>query len=306
MRILLIPNTKTSALGVIATYIKRNWDHKYCPARVDIEITQKVDYRLTKMYDILLPMYFLDAYQIEKIANRKKIITGMHSHYIWDNGQTTPNQDVDPPADLIKKLKKFKGMNVVSKRLYNIFSKQMDVTYTRCGYDPDIYYPEKKADSEKIVIGWVGNSDPNYHKNGKGFSDFIAPLTKLLDSNKFEFKFADLNKEVIPQQKMRNYYNSIDVLLVAAREEGQPMPPVEAAGCAVPTISTNVGIIPELIKNGESGFIVDRNLNSFINILNNITKEELSKMGQQALIQAEEWKWRKVIHQWIDFIRGNI
>lgn len=304
MKILLIPNTSNSALGIIARNIKKFWNHiKYPIEKLDINITPNITKEIASKYDILFPLYFLDAEKIAKIAPSDKIITGIHSHYIWDNGKTTPELDIDPPQELINKLKNYKKVNVVSKRLFNMFTKYMDVEYTRCGYDSSLFYPIKKQDPKKIIIGWCGNSNPKYHRNGKGFSEIIKPLTNLLDQNLYTFKFADSFKLEIPHQNMNHYYNQIDLLLIASKEEGQPMPPVEAAGCAIPTIATNVGIIPELIEDGISGKIINRNIESFKLSIENISKEELNKWGNEALQTAKNyWVWENVIDQWINLI----
>lgn len=50
-------------------------------------------------------------------------------------------------------------------------------------------------------------------------------------------------------------YPLMDVLISTSREEGGPCTIMEAMGCGVPIITTDVGHVPELIVDGENGFV---------------------------------------------------
>lgn len=50
-------------------------------------------------------------------------------------------------------------------------------------------------------------------------------------------------------------YPLMDVLLSTSREEGGPCTILEAMGCEVPVVTTDVGHVPEVIVDGENGFI---------------------------------------------------
>jgi glycosyltransferase involved in cell wall biosynthesis len=56
---------------------------------------------------------------------------------------------------------------------------------------------------------------------------------------------------------------SVQLLLVTSENEGTPLVIIEAQKCGVPILSTRVGSIEEIIKNGETGFCLDYNAVEF-------------------------------------------
>ncbi|MCM8797787.1 MAG: glycosyltransferase [Candidatus Omnitrophica bacterium] len=60
-----------------------------------------------------------------------------------------------------------------------------------------------------------------------------------------------------PHQMMPLVYNAADVLLLTSRIEGCPFVVLEALGCGIPVVATNVGEIKRFVHNGFSGEVVD-------------------------------------------------
>jgi glycosyltransferase involved in cell wall biosynthesis len=52
-------------------------------------------------------------------------------------------------------------------------------------------------------------------------------------------------------------YRTLDVCLVASRQEGGPKAVLEAMASGVPLVTTRVGQAMDLVRNGENGFVVD-------------------------------------------------
>jgi len=298
-----------TALGIIAINIKKFWDYQRYPASIDVIITEELlrNPSIASDYDVIFPMYYVDAIPLCNIIGKNKIITGIHSHNLWDNDLTTPERDVEPPDELCNFLNSLKGINVVSKRLLAIFSSKIkNIKHTRCGVDTHVFFKINIANNDTFVVGWVGNTRPDYQRGAKGFYDIVLPLSKVLQDIKFSF--IDWSKTILSHEQMNDFYNSIDILINASIKEGQPMPPVEAAACGVPTISTNVGIIPELITNGKNGYIIDRDINAFAQTLNHLQSNrsllEQMRINCMSTI-SKSWKWELVIDQWMRFIYQN-
>ena len=298
MKICIIPNTLTSALGVIAQNLLKYWTDKEDQLAI-VPFDQFKELK-PNSFDIYFPIYYIDAQRLVEMGYEKcRIVTGIHSHYLWDGGRTTPNFDPEPPSSLIHNLKGFKGVNVVSKRLKNIFSPHLPVTHTRCGYNSEIFKAfNKYKERDRLQIGWVGNS----HKDCKGYNDFIIPIIEQLPKSNFEFKPCDIKNHYIPHDLMASYYQSIDLVLVAAQGEGQPMPIIEAAAMGIPTLSTNVGIVPEILS---PSFILKRDINTFVSRIKSLTEYQIEEEGRRLTNIAKFWTWESNIQTWVDFVKKN-
>ncbi len=58
-------------------------------------------------------------------------------------------------------------------------------------------------------------------------------------------------------EDMLGFYSSIDVLVSASREEGLPIALLEGMASGLPVVATRVGAIPQLIRDGETGALVN-------------------------------------------------
>ena len=60
-------------------------------------------------------------------------------------------------------------------------------------------------------------------------------------------------------------YPAMDVFVCTASEEGGPVTILEAMACAVPVITTNVGHVPEIVRDGVNGFVIqERDVRPFL------------------------------------------
>ncbi len=61
--------------------------------------------------------------------------------------------------------------------------------------------------------------------------------------------------ERVPVEAVARFYHESALIVCASTAEGGPRVTVEAMACGVPVISTPVGIMPELIRDGENGLL---------------------------------------------------
>jgi glycosyltransferase involved in cell wall biosynthesis len=60
------------------------------------------------------------------------------------------------------------------------------------------------------------------------------------------------------QQDLPKVYPDLDVVVLTSLNEGTPVALIEALACGVPVVSTNVGGVGDIIRDGERGFLEDK------------------------------------------------
>jgi N-acetyl-alpha-D-glucosaminyl L-malate synthase BshA len=107
------------------------------------------------------------------------------------------------------------------------------------------------------------------------------------------------------QPRIADYLSVSDVLLLPSEQESFGLAALEAMACEVPVIASHVGGLPEVVTDGETGFLsavgdVDKMANDAVRLLGN---EDLRrKMGRRARESAiGRYRTDVVIPQYIDF-----
>lgn len=307
-KVLLIPDAPNWALDKNAKDLI-----KYNKSNLDLSIVYFNDFiqdweKYYKEYDLLFPMYKSLFFNSLKAGTpHDKVITGIRSYHAWDKRQTQPpGYNSRPSRKIIRKMRKALLVNTHCKKLWYIFSQHFPVVHTKYTCDLEMFYPYNKKKNDKIVIGWTGSL--TNHPGKRGYHEFIKPITDEIPELELKVQDGSVNP-ITDDNKMREFYNSLDLYIVASRSEGTPRPAIEAAACGVPVISTDVGIIPELIEDEVNGFVVERTYDAIkeklLWIANN--REVLPQMGNEIRKKMEEeFNWKNLIYQWTDFLQYAI
>ena len=107
------------------------------------------------------------------------------------------------------------------------------------------------------------------------------------------------------QPKIVDYLSAADVLLLPSEQESFGLAALEAMACEVPVIASRVGGIPEVVEDGETGFLsevgdVEKMANDAGKLL--ADPELRSKMGQRARESAiSRYRTDLVIPRYIEF-----
>jgi glycosyltransferase involved in cell wall biosynthesis len=94
---------------------------------------------------------------------------------------------------------------------------------------------------------------------------------------------------------MVDFYRQLDVYVCASDSEGTPNPCLEASACGLPIVTTAVGNMPEFVRDGENGFLVERRAEDVAARLTRLRDDPalLACMGAAARTAAEAWDWRR-------------
>jgi glycosyltransferase involved in cell wall biosynthesis len=107
--------------------------------------------------------------------------------------------------------------------------------------------------------------------------------------------FTDRHTHFVPAGKMPAYYSEIDVLVCASKIEGTPTPVLEAMACGVPIVSTDVGIVPDVLGPLQRRFILqERSVEHMASALRHLATNRhlLAQLSRENLQSIQSWDWR--------------
>jgi len=146
------------------------------------------------------------------------------------------------------------------------------IYYTPAGVDVDKFVPAYtlKNSDEKYVIGYVGRK----YASGRKGEDLLREILLLLPTDQYKIIFLGTGREQevefcqeigleceyyqrginIEYEDYPTIYQNFDCLLVTSREEGGPVPVLEALACGIPVFTTPVGITKDVYRYSNCSF----------------------------------------------------
>ena len=226
----------------------------------------------------------------------------------------------------IAQKKYFKTLSVIERYFFKIIEeinyKLVNVILTECEYmisennfqkynsqvgslfvDMDKFMI--KTDIRKYEIGFVGRLSKekgivNFLKSlkilngchnviiigdGEEKNSVLNGIQRLKSIFKLDIKYIGW----VENEKLPNYLNKIKILVVPSYKEGLPNIVLEAMACGCVVVATSVGGIPDIIKDGETGFIMENNSPECIaeNVMRALEHPDLEGIVENARARVE-------------------
>ena len=173
--------------------------------------------------------------------------------------------------------------------------------------DFDKFKIKKKFDERGNLVGYIGRLSEE-----KGVLNFVKAIPEIL-KEEGEVKFLiggdgqlrdkierylegeNLNDKVklpgwVPREEFLTYLNELKLFVLPSYTEGLPHTILEAMACGTPVLATPVGAIPDVIKDGETGFIMENNSPECIaeNIVRALAHPNINEITKNARALIEE------------------
>lgn len=208
---------------------------------------------------------------------------------------------------------------VTSKKLFDIYNKfdKKPEMIIHDGVDLSKYNPinlDRFKNIDKVIVGWVGNSkfkDSYGDEDMKGVEGIIKPAISELKQEGYdiELKLADRNISMISQEDMPNFYNSINLYVCASKTEGTPLTVLESMAMGIPIISTDVGIVSEVLgQKGKKYILKERSKECLKEKIKEIInkKDDFQEISKENLIQVKNNDWKNICTKYKEFFEKNL
>jgi glycosyltransferase involved in cell wall biosynthesis len=243
-------------------------------------------------------------------------------YVIW--GQGSDVYLPDKFTKLISKTVLINALTVIAlsedmKRKMNSICKREDIAILPNGIELDkfknIYLQKQRNDKTKRTIIFVGTLRPvkgvGYLIKAMSIIHEKLPDTNLLivgdgpDRDKIESLVRELNLQdcvrfagKVSNEEIPEYMSKADVFALPSLSEGFGIVNIEAMASGLPIVTTNVGGLPEIIINGENGFLVEPKnpealAEKILFILNNNDLKARISINNQ--MRARKYSWDSVI-----------
>ena len=110
-------------------------------------------------------------------------------------------------------------------------------------------------------------------------------------------------------KKISQYYHALDLYLISSRVEGGPKQISESWASGVPVVSTNVGMIPDISKDGINVLLAEvENIDQLVDKSSNILENEQlkQKLISNGLDTAKNYSWEKISKRYYNEIYSKL
>jgi len=155
--------------------------------------------------------------------------------------------------------------------------------------------PTLAADFPEIHLVWVGN-DPQ-----KRIPQLLSYAQQLGVASRVHFVGQ------VSDAKVKELLSQAHLFVSASSYEAFGISTIEAMSSATVPVVTPVGIHPEVVREGQTGFIYrfegQQAVNCFRHVLS-LDEHQIKQMGNNARETAMQYSWSKVVDSYLDIYRS--
>jgi glycosyltransferase involved in cell wall biosynthesis len=187
------------------------------------------------------------------------------------------------------------------------------------GVETERFRPIERSKNPRVKILFIGRL---IHR--KGFQRVIQALPKLrtlaqrpfevevvgtgayqveLDTLAEKLGVSDLIRYVgsMPYEKLEKAYQYADIFVLTSLSEGMPSVILEAMGCGLPIVASNVGGNNEIVHEGENGFLitgddVEMLAQRFATLINDEALRQ--RLGQKSRELSLQYDWSNIMRRY--------
>ena len=188
--------------------------------------------------------------------------------------------------------------------------------------DTNLFSIKNRINERQNLVGFIGRLSEE-----KGVMNFVKAIPLILKcQNDVEFLIGgdgqllnNLMEELkrsgcsekttftgwIPHDKLPDYLNELKLLVLPSYTEGLPNIMLEAMACGTPVLATPVGAIPDVITDGETGFIMENNSPECIarNVIRALNHPNLERIAENARALVErEFTFEKAVERYKEIL----
>jgi glycosyltransferase involved in cell wall biosynthesis len=147
-------------------------------------------------------------------------------------------------------------------------------------------------------------------KRGINLDFFIAGDGELLEMCRERIIREALPVKILGwQSDIERVLSSADMVILTSDNEGTPLSLIQAGMAGLPVVTTNVGSVPEIVLDGETGFVTDLNVQELANALEKLVNNlalriklgtaaqefTSSNFGVKRLVHDHEELYKKIL-----------
>jgi UDP-glucose:(heptosyl)LPS alpha-1,3-glucosyltransferase len=105
------------------------------------------------------------------------------------------------------------------------------------------------------------------------------------------------------QHGLKAYYAAADMFVLPSVYESSGLVFLEALASGLPLVATRVGVAPEVVVDGENGYLVDRDAEQIGDRLERLAAHPSGAFAARARASVTGYSWRAVAEQYLELAR---